>query len=142
MFAQVFHFTKLPCFPLRAAFCAAEERKETAQGLGFSARGGTGACVQTGGYVPVQMSPCGARITVTYEDGNTYSRAHRLTSLVMRLLFPSRGKLLRGKKRDDIARVRVFEGYFHESVCLTQRRRFVHEISSLCIVFTVIKYTR
>lgn len=71
------------------------EKKGTAGGLGFSARGGTGAVAQTGGYIPVQMSPCGARITVTYEDGNTYSRAHRLTSLVMRLLFPPRGKLFR-----------------------------------------------
>lgn len=60
------------------ALCFAPPRlkgKETVGGAGFTGRerGGTGACAQTGGYVPVQMSPCGARITVTYEDGNTYS---------------------------------------------------------------------
>lgn len=51
--------------------CRRLEGKETVRGSGC--RAGTGACVQTAGYVPVQMSPCGARITVTYEDRNTYS---------------------------------------------------------------------
>lgn len=46
----------------------------------------------------------GARITVTYEDGNTYSRAHRLTSLVMRLLFSPPRENVPRKKGSDIAR--------------------------------------
>lgn len=86
--------------------------KETAQAGTWlqSWRGGTGAPAQTGGYVPVQMSPCGARITVTYEDGNTYSLcAHRLTSLVMRLLFPSRGNLFLGREKKE--RCHASEGF-------------------------------
>lgn len=85
-----------------------EEKETEARRLGFSQqRWGTGApCTQTGGYVAVQMSPCGARIMVTYEEILIPPRAHRPTSLVMRLLFPSRRKLPRGKK-GDIARPRV-----------------------------------
>lgn len=80
LFAQVFHFTKLPCLP-RFRLPAREGKKDGGAAAPVPRRCGTGGCVQTGGYVPVQMSPRGARITVTYEAGNTYSRHPRTVQL-------------------------------------------------------------
>jgi len=129
LFAQVFHFTKLPCFPSRAVFRAADWREKKRPGDPASKAGERWhRCLCSDKRIRTcpNVSMRSSYYSNIWEREYLFPRAHRLTSLVMRLLFPSRGNLLRRReKKSGIVYARASERFQRKYVFFSSCRRFL-----------------